>query len=1100
MKSNEVGLRSLELEISYIGTDQVLNNFLLPCLQKSIRYSRLTGYFNVDSLLNISQGLESVWRSNGKMRLVIGVHDVDSRLVQAKKLSNEEVDEIYAEIQNNLISDAASLTNEFERDKLATLVWMLKAGLLEVRVAIVKGPLAEGIFHVKRFVFEDSLGNMVTGSGSPNETRPGQVGNFEDVTVHMSWGPDPRYAETLSSQFEKIWNDEILDLKVVQLSDDFTEKLLESIKRKPIPPSQENKNTPLDGLLASVNKSPSLSHLTYPGAILFPHQERALKQAINSNPIRVLLADEVGLGKTLEAGSIIDYSIRFRGVSEVCILTPASIMTQFQDELAQFFGLNFFIWNSSTRKYIDSNKVEHKVDLSGPMDIGRPNLTLISYQLARGSKTAESIFANVDNLPEMLVVDEAHAARIHSEDSGERPTILWKALNEISAHVKHLLLMTATPLQVHPLEFHGLLRLLGLPTEWVKSDNYLRSLDLLASDSSSGNLEDSTLISKLIDSSLQMNQIGMEYLTDVERDCLASMNAISSDDDMKRGLLVRRKFNEFIKILAKTHPAHYLVVRNTRKSLEAIGYSFPEREFIAPELKQTVQIRHFITELEDYLEKGFGLVEMALNPKYSKSLGFVKVSYQQRLASSLNSCHLSLNRRLSKILDLESGETSVTDEFLDLDGSNDDDQEMLSADFSIAKVDDEILQAFRHAATVEKAFLTGLIRKLSELESGFIDGDLKFIGAEKVLSENLPTTKLLVFSRYTDTLDGFVQYLKNNNPSILEDGLGYYTGGDVWIAEGKSLRKSSKAEIRRALDSGRINVVVCSDAASEGLNLQSAQILVNLDVPWNPARLEQRIGRIARLGQKAKTVRIFNFWYPDSVEAKMYSRLMVRRDLYELAVGEFPNIFAQAIRANARVQAQGATNFDLDAINELEEARKAVQSKALAKVWGNQSAPHAISTQIAQEWQLLLNGLDKSDEQYSLPSPVTFGNVDLGKFAFPNIAIQGQTAELLASTFGSIVLGFVLKKDDEYALVKTSSLVRLVESALGMGRLDESDFTNGWIDEDQLISALSNEDFGIFGGSSAARTNSSALIQDKPNGDIRQKDLEYITICHVGIE
>ena len=85
-----------------------------------------------------------------------------------------------------------------------------------------------------------------------------------------------------------------------------------------------------------------------------------------------------------------------------------------------------------------------------------------------------------------------------------------------------------------------------------------------------------------------------------------------------------------------------------------------------------------------------------------------------------------------------------------------------------------------------------------------------------------------------------------------------------------------------------VSVVFCSDAASEGLNLQAARVIINIDVPWNPARLEQRIGRIARLGQRADTVKIYNLWYPDSVESKIYTRLLQRKDLYDLAVGEYP--------------------------------------------------------------------------------------------------------------------------------------------------------------------------------------------------------------------
>ena len=87
-----------------------------------------------------------------------------------------------------------------------------------------------------------------------------------------------------------------------------------------------------------------------------------------------------------------------------------------------------------------------------------------------------------------------------------------------------------------------------------------------------------------------------------------------------------------------------------------------------------------------------------------------------------------------------------------------------------------------------------------------------------------------------------------------------------------------------------------SDAAAEGLNLQAADTVINIDVPWNPARLEQRIGRADRLGQQAKVVDVRNLWYPDSIERRMYEVLQTRHDLYRLAIGPAQSIFSDALQ------------------------------------------------------------------------------------------------------------------------------------------------------------------------------------------------------------
>src|SRR5690606_34240352 len=120
-------------------------------------------------------------------------------------------------------------------------------------------------------------------------------------------------------------------------------------------------------------------------------------------------------------------------------------------------------------------------------------------------------------------------------------------------------------------------------------------------------------------------------------------------------------------------------------------------------------------------------------------------------------------------------------------------------------------------------------------------------------------------------------------------------------------------------ESGEVDIVFCSDAASEGLNLQAASVVINVDVPWNPARLEQRIGRAARLGQTAEIVDVLNLWYPQSVEAKIYERVLQRRDVMELALGAFPELVGTAIRNAVMGRTDGGV--DSDVIEALTNAR-----------------------------------------------------------------------------------------------------------------------------------------------------------------------------------
>ena len=188
--------------------------------------------------------------------------------------------------------------------------------------------------------------------------------------------------------------------------------------------------------------------------------------------------------------------------------------------------------------------------------------------------------------------------------------------------------------------------------------------------------------------------------------------------------------------------------------------------------------------------------------------------------------------------------------------------------------------------------------------------------------------KVLVFSRYTDTIDALIQEFTNVGLDK-KYRYGVYTGAVSCIISNGSETPCDKNDLKRGLFSGEINIVFCSDAASEGLNLQAARVLINVDVPWTPARLEQRVGRIARLGQIADEVEIFNVWYPNSIEARMYQRIQKRLENSNLAIGEFPDVVAN----NIRKAIMDGTDNDITGLKELLEIRNSKQVAALEELW-----------------------------------------------------------------------------------------------------------------------------------------------------------------------
>ena len=141
----------------------------------------------------------------------------------------------------------------------------------------------------------------------------------------------------------------------------------------------------------------------------------------------------------------------------------------------------------------------------------------------------------------------------------------------------------------------------------------------------------------------------------------------------------------------------------------------------------------------------------------------------------------------------------------------------------------------------------------------------------------------MVFSQYTDTIDFLREELAKDRALRLMCFTG--RGGEVPVGDG-TWRAIDRDEAKRRFRAGEADVLLCSEAAAEGLNFQFCGALVNYDMPWNPMRVKQRIGRIDRLGQAHATIRIFNLHYEDTVEADIYRVLRERIRLFEGVVGE----------------------------------------------------------------------------------------------------------------------------------------------------------------------------------------------------------------------
>lgn len=942
-------LRDLNLEIHYEGDgDAVLEGFLIPTLERSIRYDRLTSFFNVSSLIAIARGLESLWNQEGRMRLVLGLHSVPEDLALSATNVDEWADTLISDLKERLLAEVSSLSDEFGRDRVATVAWMMHEGLLEVRVAAPRSALSLGeldpIFHSKRFILEDAAGDVVTAIGSPNETVAGLRTNFEDLTVHMSWQDPQGYVAVLQNSFEKIWKNERTGLVVQELHSSFAREILSRLGNQP--PSHQAPPTPhrnelLPQILEVARSSPAFAIFNQGTSALYPHQERAFVDGLSRWPIRVLLADEVGLGKTLEGGSLVSYMMRFKGVENVLLLVPAGVIKQWQEELKLHFQIDAWRLDSARSLFVAPNGSVRDAR-GGITGDDAPNVVIASIQFARGDRRRGHVFSTLKEMPDLVLVDEAHSARLKVEaDGSRRATLVWSMLDDIKDRVPHLVFLTATPVQVDPLEYLGLLNLLGLPELWQEESTYLRSLSALATmDPPSLDLAARTVES-------------LASVVDEWKPLVGETGSILDDASLaKRAIAARSNWQETHALLVRTHPAHLLTIRNTRSALERYGYRFPERDLSAPVLDVSADLVDFYAVVDRYLSEAYGSVEEAIDPDRS-GMGFAKSGYHQRLASSLHACRISLENRTRKI------ETLTTTHFMDpisvdTDESLEDSDELDSETLKFSPLDSVTVERVARAASVEKMYIRDLFDRLDRYETTGSDPKLDML--LELLDNHCGVDQVLVFSRFTDTLHQAHRAYLSHYADV--PGHAMYTGGEAWVDRGDGPIPASKEGVRKALDDREAEVVFCSDAASEGLNLQAARVIINIDVPWNPARLEQRIGRIARLGQEADRVTIYNLWYPDSIEARIYSRLLARKDLYELAVGEFPELVSKAIKDELASRFRpGIAGLADDPLVLLQRLRENEQHVALQRIWGRDPNELPGSTKFRQRLLDFLSAL-----------------------------------------------------------------------------------------------------------------------------------------------
>ncbi|OQB39291.1 MAG: RNA polymerase-associated protein RapA [Candidatus Hydrogenedentes bacterium ADurb.Bin179] len=666
----------------------------------------------------------------------------------------------------------------------------------------------------------------------------------------------------------------------------------------------------------------------------WPHQLKAYKRMLDTWPFRLLIADEVGLGKTIEAGLIIRHAWISGAAKRILILVPSALMTQWQAELYEKFNLLVPIYTGRSLVWPKHHFCRQPLEKKIPRDkwTEQPLVIASSHLMRRKDRQAELVTAENWDL---LVVDEAHHARRRGAGTTQEkgPNRLLRLLLDIKDKASSLLMMTATPMQVHPVEIWDLLSVLGLPPEWDASV-FTQYFDVLNQNPDEKSLHwlahlfqaTEAVYGPLANEALDRIADGFGLSRIERKSVVTALREKNSLIPIKRLNTKQRK--AALALLRTASPVRYRMSRHTRTLLRQYARNGLLDSPIADRAVTDIAIemapgeRALYEAVEEYISKTY----QAATPGKRTAVGFVMTTYRRRVASSFH----ALRRTLEKKLDLidAQGKPPVLDETqLYEDASQDELLDEVNSPEDTADLEQDAL-AFEQKETI-RSLLKSIarlgtdskaLRLITELNSVFAEG---YGGA-------------IIFTQYADTME----FLKDFVAERVDLPIGCFSGeGGQRREPSGAWGKCSKEEIKRLLRTNEIKVLICTDAAGEGLNLQSCGVLVNYDLPWNPMKVEQRIGRIDRIGQVHPTVRIINLGYADTVEVDVYFALHERIGLFTGVVGKLqpilsrlPKEFEAAIltgpeqreqarhkalsNVNVLVDEAEAAGFDIDEVSE----------------------------------------------------------------------------------------------------------------------------------------------------------------------------------------
>lgn len=532
-----------------------------------------------------------------------------------------------------------------------------------------------------------------------------------------------------------------------------------------------------------------------------PHQITAVYgEMLPRQPLRFLLADDPGAGKTIMAGLLIK-ELMVRGDVQRCLIcAPGSLTEQWQDELWQKFQLRFEILS---RERIETSH-------SGNPFLDEDRLIIRLDQVARDEDLQDRLRVTDWDL---IVCDEAHKMSASFFGSDLKETKRYKLGRLLSSVGRHFLLMTATP-------HNG------------KEEDFQLFMALLDQDRFEGRFRD-------------------------------GVHKVDTSDMMRR--MVKESLLKF-----DGRPL------------------FPERRAYTVDYHLSPEEHNLYEAVTEYVREEFNRAEQLQHGGRRGTVGFALTVLQRRLASSPEAIYQSLHRRRKRLekrvkeTRLKVAESVLQDDLPEIEEDEWDDFDEF-ADTELEELEIELVDSATAAQTIaELEFEIETLRRL-EAQAAQVrrnGNDKKWEQLASLLEEDMMFSqeghrrKLVIFTEHRDTLE----YLRARLATLLGNP-------DEIVTIHGGIRRQHRLEVQDQFrNDPDVTILLATDAAGEGINLQRAHLMVNYDLPWNPNRLEQRFGRIHRIGQE-EVCHLWNLVAGQTREGHVYHRLLRKLEVERQALG-----------------------------------------------------------------------------------------------------------------------------------------------------------------------------------------------------------------------